>query len=67
MLSHTTEYPLSFIFGFLKPNIPISSLDFDKMKEGRKNSELKEPQVEELELISERKRVAIQVAFELFV
>ena len=28
VLSHT-EYSLSFIFGFLKPNISISSLDFD--------------------------------------
>ena len=60
MLSHTEEYPLSFIFGFSKPNISIisSSLDFDKMKR-RKNSEIKEPHVEELELISKRKRVAI--------
>ena len=38
------------------------------MKERRENSELKEPQVEELELVSKRKRVAIKVtgAFELF-
>ena len=37
------------------------------MKERRENSELKEPQVEELDLVSIRKRVAIKVAFELFV
>jgi hypothetical protein len=37
------------------------------MKERRENSELKEPQVEELELVSKIKRVAIKVAFELFV
>jgi hypothetical protein len=36
------------------------------MKEGRENIELKEPQVEELELIPKRKRVAMKVAFELF-
>jgi hypothetical protein len=37
------------------------------MKERRENIELKEPQVEELEFVSKRKRVAIKVAFELFV
>ena len=38
------------------------------MKERRENSELKEPQeVEELDLVSITKRVAIKVAFELFV
>ena len=38
------------------------------MKERRENSELKEPQVKELELVSKGKRVAIKVAeaFELF-
>jgi hypothetical protein len=52
VLSHTEYPPLSFIFGFLKPNIPISSLDFD---ERRKDSELKEPQLEELKLVSKKK------------
>jgi hypothetical protein len=47
---------------FSKPNIPISSLDFDR-KEG--NSEIKEPHVEELDLVSTKKRVAIKEASEL--
>jgi hypothetical protein len=33
---------------FSKPNIPISSLDFDKIKERRAKSEFKEPQAKEL-------------------
>ena len=54
MLSHI-EYSLSFILGFSKPNIPISSLDFDEKKEWSENSELKEPQVEEFEIVSKKK------------
>ena len=49
---------------FSKPNISISSLDFDKMKR-RKNSEITDPQVEELELMSKRKKAALKMAKEL--